>query len=127
MRILLAFLISISFFSLYSQESPVGISFINNDLGKALEEASRSGQIVFVDAYTTWCGPCKMMDKNVFSDPEVAALFNERFVNLKLDMEKGKDQRPLKNMRFVDTQVFYSYLPTALCCIVASDIFLRNN
>ncbi|MFR3851185.1 MAG: thioredoxin family protein, partial [Odoribacter splanchnicus] len=39
---------------------------------------------------TSWCGPCKMLAKEVFTDPEVAAFFNEKFVNVKVDMEKGE-------------------------------------
>ncbi len=66
-----------------------GVMFIDNDLTKAMDEAGKQEKIIFVDAYTTWCGPCKMMDRNTFSDPAVGAFFNENFVNLKLDMEKG--------------------------------------
>jgi thiol-disulfide isomerase/thioredoxin len=45
---------------------------------------------VFVDAYTTWCGPCKWMSKNVFTDASVGEFYNKNFINLKLDMEKGE-------------------------------------
>ncbi len=65
------------------------ISFIDNDLKRALEEAKRGDKLIFIDAYTTWCGPCKMMDREVFTDSTVAAFYNRSFVNLKLDMEKG--------------------------------------
>ncbi len=67
-----------------------GIDFIDNALHEALSQAKAEDKIIFVDAYTTWCGPCKMMDKSVFSDASVATFFNEQFVNLKLDMEKGE-------------------------------------
>ena len=43
-----------------------------------------------MDCYTSWCGPCKMLAKEVFTDPDVAAFFNEKFVNAKVDMEKGE-------------------------------------
>lgn len=45
---------------------------------------------IFFDAYTTWCGPCKQMDKQVFTNPEVADFFNADFINAKYDMEKGE-------------------------------------
>lgn len=67
----------------------LSVDFIDNKLEDALAKAASEDKIVFVDAYTTWCGPCKMMDRDVFSDQKVAEFFNENFVNLKLDMEKG--------------------------------------
>ena len=63
--------------------------FIHEKFGEAIEKARSENKIVFIDAYTTWCGPCKQMDKNTFSDENVATFFNEKFVNLKLDMERG--------------------------------------
>ena len=67
----------------------VAIQFVKNDLAAALLQAGQKDKIIFVDAYATWCGPCKMMDQNVFSDSLVGAFFNQNFINLKLDMEKG--------------------------------------
>ncbi len=68
------------------------LAFIHENFGEALQKARAENKLVFIDAYTTWCGPCKMMDKKTFSDEDVAAFFNEKFVNLKLDMEKGEGQ-----------------------------------
>lgn len=66
------------------------INFVSEEWMKAKKQAQAENKIVFVDAYTTWCGPCKWMAKNVFTDPGVGEFFNENFVNLKLDMEKGE-------------------------------------
>lgn len=68
------------------------LTFIRENFGEAMQKARAENKLVFIDAYTTWCGPCKMMDKQTFSDDDVAAFFNEKFVNLKLDMEKGDGQ-----------------------------------
>ncbi len=43
---------------------------------------------MFVDIYATWCGPCKLLKKNTFSDPGVGAFFNKNFVNVSVDGEK---------------------------------------
>lgn len=52
-----------------------------------LLEAKTKNKLIFIDFYTTWCGPCKWMDSNVFADAEVATLFNKKFVNYKVDAE----------------------------------------
>jgi thioredoxin-related protein len=66
-----------------------GVKFIHEDFVTALEKAKTENKILFMDAYTTWCGPCKLMTKNTFPDTAVAAFYNKNFINLKLDMEKG--------------------------------------
>jgi thiol-disulfide isomerase/thioredoxin len=67
-----------------------GIQFTNGTWKEVLAEAGRQNKIVFVDAYTTWCGPCKMMDRNTFTNKEVGDFYNANFVNVKIDMEKGE-------------------------------------
>lgn len=57
---------------------------------KILTQARRSGKVIFLDGYTTWCGPCKKMDREVFTQLEVANYFNQKFINVKYDMEKGE-------------------------------------
>ncbi|SMC58408.1 thioredoxin family protein [Pedobacter nyackensis] len=54
------------------------------------EKAAATGKLIFVDCYTSWCSPCKWMDKNVFVEPTVATFFNDKFINVKIDMEKGE-------------------------------------
>lgn len=66
------------------------INFIDNDWQKAIELAKKEDKLLFVDAYTTWCGPCKWMAKNMFTKNEIADFYNRHFIALKLDMEKGK-------------------------------------
>lgn len=70
--------------------SAVGIQFETGTWAEILAKAKQQNKYVFVDAYTTWCGPCKWMDKNVFPTAEAGDYFNKNFVNAKIDMEKGE-------------------------------------
>ncbi len=70
--------------------SAQGIIFEENqDLNVALAKAKAENKLVFIDAYAEWCGPCKMMARDIFPQKEVGDFFNANFINLKLDMEKG--------------------------------------
>ena len=70
-----------------------GIKFLNLRLEEAKKEAAKSGKLIFIDAYTEWCGPCKIMAKTSFKDEKVAKLYNDNFINLKIEMEKDPDGR----------------------------------
>jgi len=65
-----------------------GIEFFHGTWEEALLKAKEEDKIIFVDAFTTWCGPCRNMAANTFPDPEVGTLFNQYFISLKIDMEK---------------------------------------
>lgn len=68
-----------------------GITFKKKSFEQAKAEAKKSGKLIFIDAYTDWCGPCKRMAATSFQDPQVGEIFNENFINLKVEMEKDKD------------------------------------
>lgn len=57
---------------------------------EALAAAKAENKLVFVDCYTTWCGPCKLMAERILPLPEVGDYLNARFVCLQIDMEKGE-------------------------------------
>ena len=65
-----------------------GIEFFHGSWEEALALAQAEDKLIFVDAYTTWCGPCKLMAATVFTQSEVGNFFNEHFVCMKIDMEK---------------------------------------
>jgi thioredoxin-related protein len=63
-------------------------------------KAKKENKIIFVDFYTTWCGPCKLMEKEVYVNDTVARFFNERFVSVQVQMdETEKDGEEIKNRR----------------------------
>jgi len=68
-----------------------GITFFKGPWSDALKKSNKSNKLIFLDAYAAWCGPCKMMAKNTFTDSKVGKLFNEEFINVKMDMEKDSD------------------------------------
>lgn len=64
------------------------INFIKNNektMEQMLAQAKVQKKILFVDVYTTWCGPCKWMDENTFQDSRVSEKFNKTFLNFKVD------------------------------------------
>lgn len=73
-----------------SEDKEKGIAFHEGSWNEALEKSREEEKPIFVDAYASWCGPCKWMTRNVFTDDEVGNYYNENFVNVKLDMEKGE-------------------------------------
>ena len=56
-------------------------------MNAAQKKASDQMLMLFVDVYATWCGPCKMMDSEVYTDPNVADYMNAHYVSVRLDGE----------------------------------------
>ncbi|MBI5915963.1 MAG: thioredoxin family protein [Bacteroidetes bacterium] len=67
-----------------------GIQFTKGTWKELLAKAEKEDKLIFMDAYAEWCGPCKKMAKDVFTQKETGDFFNAKFVNVKMDMEKGE-------------------------------------
>lgn len=67
-----------------------GLVFEKGQWAEVVARATKENKPIFVDAYTTWCGPCKWMAKNTFTDEKVGAFYTENYVAYKMDMEKGE-------------------------------------
>ncbi len=74
------------------------VNFHQGDFKSLLEKANKENKPILIDAFTVWCGPCKMLDRDVFENEEAAAYINESFIAYKLDMEKGEG--PMVAMKF---------------------------
>lgn len=58
---------------------------------EAVEKSKTEKRKIFIDVYTDWCGWCKVMDKNTFSEAKVASLLNENFYPVKFNAEQRED------------------------------------
>lgn len=82
-----------------------GIQFENLSLSEAKEKAQKENKLIFIDYYADWCGPCKWLAKNVFTDKEVGILFNSNFINIKINADHDD---------FIGTTYHANSLPTLL-------------
>lgn len=87
-------LCSISFCS-YGQ----GIHFFEGTLEAAEQKAAAENKLIFIDFYADWCMPCKMMAKQVFTDSIVGEYYNQKFINLQINVEKEENQKWVKQYK----------------------------
>ncbi|RYZ99614.1 MAG: DUF255 domain-containing protein [Sphingobacteriaceae bacterium] len=66
------------------------LNFTTGTWSSLLAQAKAENKLIFVDVYTDWCSPCKVMDKTIFTLPEVGNAYNGTFINYKLNAEKGE-------------------------------------
>lgn len=81
----------ILFLGITSLSNAQGISFEHNkSWNDIVQKAKAENKLIFMDAYTVWCGPCKALQARVFPDKQLGEYFNSNFVNAKIDMERGE-------------------------------------
>ena len=69
-------------------EAKYAIDFVDSEtLMPVLEQAAAEDKMVFLDFYTTWCTPCKLMEEDVFTDSGIGRYFNDNFLSMKIDAE----------------------------------------
>lgn len=95
MKKILLFLLILPF-AVIGQEK--GITFEHGlNWSQIKEKAKKENKFIFVDLFTTWCGPCKYMSASVFPQTKVGDFFNSKFVNAKIQMDKtDKDSEEVK-------------------------------
>ena len=106
-RIILIAAIFVIALSATSQASS-GIKFFKGTFAEAVAKAKKEKKQIFIDFYTEWCGPCLTMAENIFILPEVGEVYNNDFINLKIDAEKGEGKELAKKygVRSFPTYIF---------------------
>ncbi|MBS1565494.1 MAG: thioredoxin family protein [Bacteroidetes bacterium] len=85
-RIVAFVFIVITAFTASAQE----ITFAHESFAALSARAQKENKLIFIDFYTSWCGPCRHMAQTVFKEDTVGRYFNSHFINLKVDAEKGE-------------------------------------
>ena len=93
-KVTLGLLLAFALFSISATNrnpaTETGIRFFKGSYKDALIEAKKENKLIFIDAYASWCGPCKLLKQNTFTDKAVIEYFNEHFINVSVDIEKGE-------------------------------------
>jgi thioredoxin-related protein len=137
MKKLVSGLFLFSAITVFAQEA---IQFQELPFKELVAKAKKENKIVFIDAYASWCGPCKMMERNVFTQKSVGDYYNSNFVNARFDMEKGEGREIASKygVRSYPTYLFlngdgelvsqnYGYMEGSLFLSMAQDINSPNN
>lgn len=74
------------------------------------EKAKAENKYIFVDCFTTWCGPCKFMSNTVFPQEAAGSFFNDKFVNIKIQFDStAKDNEEVLKWRADASQIAKDY------------------
>ncbi len=57
---------------------------------EAKNKAQSENKMILIDVYATWCGPCKMMDSDTYSNPDVQNVLKD-FILVKIDVDANPD------------------------------------
>lgn len=89
--------------------SPYTFNFVRTESVVALsDKAIKENKLIFLDVYTDWCLPCKMMDEDVFKDKKLGDYYNENFISFKANAEAavGSDFAALYQVKGYPTLLF---------------------
>jgi thiol-disulfide isomerase/thioredoxin len=91
-KLIVSLIVALMALPMFAQEQAgKGVKFETGTLEEILAKAAKNKKapkLVFIDCYTTWCGPCKMMANTIFPQEAVGNFMNANFICTKFDMEK---------------------------------------
>lgn len=88
-RILFVLLFISSKATAQSNKNSYGIIFQQLGWSEIKKKAQEENKYIFMDLYTTWCAPCKKMDRDVYADSTLGSLINSRFISVKVQMDSS--------------------------------------
>lgn len=83
----------------FTKDAEKGIQFHKGTWNEALQLASKENKLVFLDIYATWCGPCRKLKANTFSNEEVGTFYNSKFINVSIDGESAEGSELAKKFQ----------------------------
>lgn len=87
-------------------------------------KAKAENKAIFIDFFTTWCGPCKFMDQNVYVHKEVGDYINKNFVSVRVQMDKtAKDNAYVRSWYETAKKLGETYAVSAYPTL----LFLNND
>ncbi len=97
-----------------SAQEERGINFVQNlSWSQVKEKAKAENKYIFVDCFATWCGPCKMMDRDVYPSDKVGEFFNKNFISVKVQMDKTRQDDEHVKSWYQDAETIQKEYPIA--------------
>lgn len=90
LSVFLVFVSVYSFKTIHENKINSEVNFYNGSLKEAVIKAKKEKKMIFLDVYATWCGPCKLLKKTTFKDPELSDYLNKKFISLEINGEEGE-------------------------------------
>jgi thioredoxin-related protein len=80
-----------------------GMHFVHGQSWASIKARAKAEQkYIFMDAYTTWCGPCKYMTKNIFPQKAVGEFLNQHFINVKFQLDTAANDDAAAKAQYAD-------------------------
>ena len=93
---------------------------------EAIAANAKNPKMILVDVYTDWCGWCKKMDKDTFTDPRVIAHFQKNFYAVKLNAEDTNRKFPFMGKTFSEAEMAASMRVNSYPNLVVIEPGLQN-
>ena len=107
----------------YSQE----YNFINwYSFEEAVSLTEKNPKMVIVDVYTDWCGWCKKMDKETFTDSRVISYINENFYAVKINAENNKKKFDFRGQEYSEQTMAQAMRVSSFPNFVIMDAAMEN-